>query len=184
MTNPRKPAKSRRPAGHKAALSHEATNTAALLTSAKRALEQFLDVQVDDDGALTFQHAGVPGAVSAVQLAEGLVVLSLTCVVAWDLPPEAGSDAGGAGPAGSGSEGSGSGSGSGSGGGGDVAARLALRAGEGLFGTLGAVRTERGYDVTLRYAFPAAGLEPTPLGTLLMLVISTASQLRSELLGS
>lgn len=176
MTNPRKPAKSRRPAGHKASLSHEATNTAALLTSAKRALEQFLDVQVDDDGALTFQHAGVPGAVSAVQLAEGLVVLSLTCVVAWDLPPEAGSDAGGAGPAGSGS-------GSVSGGG-DVAARLALRAGEGLFGTLGAVRTERGYDVTLRYAFPAAGLEPTPLGTLLMLVISTASQLRSELLGS
>ncbi|HET8642193.1 MAG TPA: hypothetical protein VFM37_09655 [Pseudonocardiaceae bacterium] len=167
-------------------MSHEATNTAALLTSAKRALEQFLDVQVDDDGALTFQHAGVPGAVSAVQLAEGLVVLSLTCVVAWDLPPEAGSDVGGAGPAGSGSgSGSGgSGGGSGGSGGGDVAARLALRAGEGLFGTLGAVRTERGYDVTLRYAFPAAGLEPTPLGTLLMLVISTASQLRSELLGS
>jgi len=162
VTNPRKPARSRRPAGHKAQLSNEATNTAALLTLAKRALEQFLDVQVDDDGALTFQHAGVPGAVSAVQLAEGLVVLSLTCVVAWDLPPDAGPDAQG----------------------GDLAARLALRAGEGLFGTLGAVRTERGYDVTLRYAFPAAGLDPAPLGTLLMLVISTASQLRSELLAS
>lgn len=164
MTNPRKPARSRRPAGQNPQPSSEATNTAALLTSAKQALEQFLDVQVDDDGALTFQHAGVPGAVSAVQLAEGLVVLSLTCVVAWDVPPSTGGEADG--------EGEGE----------DVAARLALRAGEGMFGTLGAVRTERGYDVTLRYAFPAAGLEPTPLGTLLMLVISTASQLRSELL--
>lgn len=138
----------------------EATNTAALLTAAKVALEQFLDVQVDDDGALTFQHAGVPGAVSAVQLADGLVVLSMTCVVAWDVPPAQDAEQ----PAE------------------DVPTRLALRAGEGLFGTLGVVRTERGYDVTLRYAFPATGLEPTPLGTLMMLVISTASQLRSELL--
>jgi len=162
VTNPRKPAgrkpqPSRKQAGRKAQPSSEATNTAALLTAAKEALEQFLEVQVDDDGALTFQHAGVPGAVSAVQLAEGLVVLSMTCVVAWDVPADGDGD-------------------------GDVAAGLALRAGEGMFGTLGAVRTERGYDVTLRYAFPAAGLDATPLGTLLMLVISTASQLRSELL--
>jgi hypothetical protein len=175
VTNPRKPARSRRPADRKPELSsettNEATNTAALLTSAKQALEQFLDVQVDDDGALTFQHAGVPGAVSAVQLAEGLVVLSMTCVVAWDVPAEPAEPAESTEPAEPDSAAVG-----------DVAARLALRAGEGLFGTLGAVRTERGYDVTLRYAFPAAGLEPTPLGTLLMLVISTASQLRSELL--
>ena len=51
----------------------------------------------------------------------------------------------------------------------------------GLFGTLGAVRTEHGVDVTLRYAFPATGMGVEPLGTLLMLVISTASQLRGEL---
>lgn len=157
MTNPRKPAKARKPAGRTAQPDTEASNTAALLTSAKVALEQFLDVQVDDDGALTFQHADVPGAVSAVQLAEGLVVLSMTCVVAWDVPARSDPVV-------------------------DVPAMLALRAGEGLFGTLGAVRTERGYDVTLRYAFPAAGLDAAPLGTLLMLVISTASQLRSELL--
>jgi len=36
--------------------------------------------------------------------------------------------------------------------------------------------------VTLRYAFPAAGLDTVPLGTLLMLVVSTASQVRGELL--
>jgi len=127
--------------------------TVGTLDVAKRALERYLDVNVDDDGALSFRHADVPGAVQAVELAEGLVMLSLTCVVAWDLP--AGSQ---------------------------VCEWVALRAGQGLFGTLGAVRTQQGVDVTLRYAFPAAGLDPLPLGTLLMLVISSASQLRTELM--
>jgi hypothetical protein len=152
VTN-RKPARTRKPPVRRIE-DTEACNTAVLLARAREALEQFIDVKIDDDGALSFQHAGVPGAVQAVQLAEGLVVLSLTCVVAWDVPAD--DD--------------------------NLAVRLAMRAGDGLFGTLGVVRTQAGYDVTLRYAFPAAGLEPAALGTLLMLVISTASQLRSELL--
>jgi hypothetical protein len=125
--------------------------TAGSLDTAREALERFLDVHVDDDGALSFRHADVAGAVQAVELIDGLVMLSLTCVVAWDVPADS-----------------------------DVCERVALRAGDGLFGTLGAVRTERGVDVTLRYAFPVTGLDTTPLGTLLMLVISTASQLRGE----
>jgi hypothetical protein len=129
-------------------------STASSLDAAREALERFLDVRVDPDGALSFQHAEVPGALQAVELADGLVVLSLTCVVAWDLPADAA-----------------------------MYERLALRAGQGLFGTLGAVTTDRGLDVVLRYAFPSTSLESTALGTLLMLVISTASQLRSELLG-
>ncbi|MGH3906424.1 MAG: hypothetical protein ACRDTE_19930 [Pseudonocardiaceae bacterium] len=127
--------------------------TQELLDSARTALERYQDVEVDDDGALTFRHSDVPCAVQAVELAEGLVVLSLTCVVAWDLPGEEG-----------------------------IAERIATRAGQGLFGTLGQVRTDRGVDVTLRYTFPAVGLDPVPLGTLLMLVVSTASQVRGELL--
>lgn len=127
--------------------------TQELLDTARRALERYQDVEVDDDGALTFRHSDVPCAVQAVELAEGLAVLSLTCVVAWDLPGEAG-----------------------------IAERVATRAGQGLFGTLGQVRTDRGIDVTLRYTFPAAGLDTVPLGTLLMLVVSTASQVRGELL--
>ncbi|QUH01083.1 hypothetical protein HUO13_09835 [Saccharopolyspora erythraea] len=134
-------------------MTQEAATTAELMTAAKEALETYHDVHVDDDGALTFRHAEVPCAVQAMQLAEGLTVLSLTCVVAWDLPH---SD--------------------------QLAQSAAERAGQGLFGTLGVVRTERGMDVTLRYAFPAQGMDPTPLGTLLMLVVSTASQLRGELL--
>jgi hypothetical protein len=133
--------------------SDEASTTAGLLTTAAQALEQFHDVHVDDDGALTLRHGDVPCAVQAMQLAEGLAVLSLTCVVAWDLEDS---------PA--------------------LAATVAERAGEGLFGTLGVVRTDRGLDVTLRYTFPATGLTASALGTLLMLVVSTASQVRGELL--
>ncbi|WP_236796168.1 hypothetical protein [Amycolatopsis sp. GM8] len=130
----------------------EAADTAELLGRARAALERYLEVHVDDDGALTFAHAGVPGVIQSTQLAEGLTVLSLTCVVAWDLPDKPG-----------------------------LAASAAERAGEGLFGTLGVTHTERGLDLTLRYAFPAQGLDIPALGTLLMLVISTASQLRAEL---
>ncbi|MGH4001620.1 MAG: hypothetical protein ACRDTJ_29630 [Pseudonocardiaceae bacterium] len=129
--------------------------TRELLDATRVALERYQDVTVDGDGSLTFQHSEVPCAVQAMALAEGLLVLSLTCVVAWDVDDD-----------------------------GQLAERIATRAGQGLFGTLGLVRGERGVDVTLRYAFPAAGLDTVPLGTLLMLVVSTASQVRTELLAS
>jgi hypothetical protein len=121
------------------------------LEAARKALELFHDVSVDDDGALSFRHGDVPCAVQGMELAEGLTVLSLTVVVAWDLA-------------------------------GEVAVWVAERAGQGLFGTLGVISSERGTDVMLRYAFPADGLKPEPLSTLLMLVVSTASQVRGELL--
>lgn len=128
-------------------------NDTELLGRAREALERYLEVRVDPDGAITFAHAGVPCVIQSSELAEGLTVLSLTCVVGWDLPDRPG-----------------------------VAAAAAERAGEGLFGTLGVIHTERGLDMTLRYAFPAQGLDSAALGTLLMLVVSTASQLRTELL--
>ena len=55
------------------------------LEAARKALELFHDVAVDDDGALSFRHGDVPCAVQGMELAEGLTVLSLTCVVAGDL---------------------------------------------------------------------------------------------------
>ena len=122
------------------------------LDLARVALERYVEVTVDDDGAMTFRHGDVPCALQGLELAEGLPVLSLTCVVGWDLPREE-----------------------------DIPARVGLRAGEGLFGTLGATASERGWDVTLRYAFPAAGLGEAALGTLLMLVVSNASAVRAEL---
>ncbi len=126
---------------------------ATLLATAKEALERFHDVREDDDGALSFRHGEVPCALQGIELSEGLDVLSLTCVVAWDLPADS-----------------------------LAPTQLAERAGQGLFGTLGAVRTDRGWDVTLRYVFPAAALGVEAMGTLLMLVVSNASQLRTDLL--
>ena len=124
------------------------------LEVARAALERFHDVTVDDDGAITFAHGGVLCVVQGLELEEGLPVLNLTCVVAWDLPPED-----------------------------DVPTRVAMGAGEGLFGTPRVIRGEKGWDVTLRYAFPAAGLEEKAMGTLLMLVVGHASALRAELTG-
>ncbi|WP_372666728.1 YbjN domain-containing protein [Amycolatopsis kentuckyensis] len=132
----------------------EAAETAELLTQAKDALERYLEVRVDDDGALTFAHGDVPCVIQATRLGEGLTVLSLTCVVGWDLPDHP-----------------------------DLSVAVAERAGQGLFGTLGVGHSDGGLDVTLRYAFPAAGLDAAALGTLLMLVVSTASQLRTDLPG-
>jgi hypothetical protein len=122
-----------------------------MLEVARTALERYHDVQVDDDGALTFAHGGVVCAVQGTELDEGLPVLNLTCVVAWDLPDD------------------------------DVPTRVALGVGEGLFGTPRVIRGERGWDVTLRYAFPAAGLDEKAMGTLLMLVVASASSMRAEL---
>lgn len=122
-----------------------------MLRNARGALERFHDVQVDDDGALTFAHGGVLCVVQGTELEEGLPVLNLTCVVAWDLPDD------------------------------DIPSRVGLGVGEGLFGTPRVVHGEHGWDVTLRYAFPAAGLAEQPMGTLLMLVVSSASSMRAEL---
>ncbi len=124
-----------------------------ILDIARVALERYHEVVVDDDGTLTFAHGGVVCAVQGTELEEGLPVLNLTCVVAWDLPAD------------------------------DVPTRVALGAGEGLFGTPRVVRGERGWDVTFRYAFPAAGLDEKAMGTLLMLVVAGASSMRTELAG-
>jgi hypothetical protein len=123
------------------------------MAKAREALEMYHEVFVDDDGTLTFRHSEVPCAVQAMQLAEGLNVLSVQCVVAWDLPDSV-----------------------------ETVTAVADRGGEALFGTAAVVHTDAGIDVTLRYTFPAEGLDATALGTLLMLVVSGASQLRLDLL--
>jgi len=123
-----------------------------MLQIARDALERYHDVTVDDDGTLTFAHGGVLCVLQGLELEEGLPVLNLTCVVAWDLPVDS-----------------------------DIPTRVAMGAGEGLFGTPRVIRGEHGWDVTLRYAFPAVGLDEKAMGTLLMLVVSSASSLRAEL---
>jgi hypothetical protein len=123
-----------------------------MLAVARKALERFHDVTADEDGSLSFAHGGVVCALQGLDLEEGLPVLNLTCVVAWDLPAES-----------------------------DVPTQVALGVGEGLFGTPRVIRGSAGWDITWRYAFPAAGLDEKAMGTLLMLVVSGASSLRAAL---
>lgn len=126
---------------------------AELLGLAREALAGYVELSVDDDGSLTFVHSGVPCAVQAVQLAEGLAVLSTTCVLGWDLSATP-----------------------------ELDARVARLGAEVQFGGLGLLQRDTGADVTLRYAFPAAGLDAEPLATLLLLVVGGASRARAELL--
>ncbi|WP_127783441.1 hypothetical protein [Rhodococcus sp. X156] len=126
-----------------------------LLAEARTALERYVDVAVDPSGALAFAHGEVPCAAQAIELAEGLVVLSVTCVIAWDLDRSAVLDA------------------------------AVARAGANVqFGALGLLDDGDRADVTLRYAFPAAGLDTEALATLLLLVLSAASHARTEVLAA
>ncbi|MEO6881859.1 MAG: hypothetical protein ABI181_13060 [Mycobacteriaceae bacterium] len=125
-----------------------------VLDAARSALQGYVDVTTDDDGSLSFLHSGVPCAVQAVELAPGLVVLSMTCVLGWDLAP---------GP--------------------DLDAQVARLGSLVQFGGLGVVQRDTTADVTLRYAFPAAGLAADALATLLLLVVSGAGRTATQLGG-
>ena len=57
------------------------TATQELLDSARMALERYQDVEVDDDGALTFRHSDVPCAVQAVELSILYAVFASTVTV-------------------------------------------------------------------------------------------------------
>ena len=126
---------------------HEST-----LDLARAALERYVEVTVDDDGAMTFRHGDVPCALQGLELAEGLPVLSLTCVVGWDLPRDE-----------------------------DVPARVGLARGRGALrhARRHGERARLGRHAPL--CVPRGGLGEAALGTLLMLVVSNASAVRAEL---
>ncbi|MEO9222716.1 MAG: hypothetical protein ABI251_13280 [Mycobacteriaceae bacterium] len=127
-------------------------SAAELLAAAHTALERYVEVLVDPDGVLAFVHAEMPCAVQSAELTEGLVVLSVTCVVLWELDRSSALN------------------------------RAVVRVGADVqYGALGLLDDGERADVTLRYAFPAAGLNTDALGTMLLLVLSSASHARSEL---
>ena len=106
-------------------------------------LAQVMPVQVEDDGALTVRHDGSFASLRTIQVAEGLELISLSQLLAWDLPLNA-----------------------------DLRARVAAQANSAMFGTV--ALTERPgdlADVMLRYNFPAGGLDPSALQTLVLMVL-------------
>ncbi|WP_220471714.1 hypothetical protein [Tomitella gaofuii] len=104
------------------------------------------------DGSVSFHFGGAPCAVHVAQIADGLEMVSVTCVVAWDVPDDE-----------------------------RLGALLAAARERAQFGTLRAVAQGGGdsADVVLQYAFPGSGLADEPLRTLLLLVLGGAAEARA-----
>lgn len=123
-------------------------------------LGQALPVDVEDDGALTVRHEGTFASLRTVMIADGLELISLTQVLAWDLVPDA-----------------------------ELRKRVAAQAAKTMLGTVMLVEHPAGgstgqrADAVLRYNFPAMGLGEQSLLTLVLMVLSAGADVRSALVG-
>ncbi len=130
-------------------------------------LDGFVDaVTREADGALTVRHDGTIASLRVVMIAEGLELVSLTQILAWDLPLDA-----------------------------KLRTAVADHAHGTLLGTVslatksgsseiaaGAKRnSKKAADVLLRYNFPAAGLSDEALRTLILLVLGAGADIRRAL---
>ena len=109
----------------------------------------------DGDGSFGFDYGAVPFALQVVTLTEGLDVVSLTGVLAWDLPL-----------------------------GDEVRNRVATAAEALQFGSIHVIERESVADVIVRYSFPATGLEDSPLTTMLLLVLDGVAEARDNVAGT
>jgi hypothetical protein len=124
-------------------------------------LNEILPVQEEDDGAVTVHHDDTFASLRVVTIAEGLDMVSLTQILAWDLPLDA-----------------------------KTRAKVAKHAYDTLLGTVSLVEkssaaakrnSKKTADVLLRYNFPAAGLSDDALRTLIMMVLATGGDVRRAL---
>lgn len=126
-------------------------------------LDDILPVQREDDGALTVHHDETFASLRVVTIAEGLEMVSLTQILVWDLPVDS-----------------------------KIRNKIARHARDSLLGTVSMVEknadkqaargnAKKAGDVLLRYNFPAAGLTDDALRTLILLVLSTGSDVRRDL---
>ena len=131
-------------------------------------LRDVLPVEEEPDGALTVRHDGTFASLRVVNIAEGLDLVSLTQILAWDLPLTK-----------------------------KVSDQVAKQAHDSNFGSVtlvekvgeegGAAQLRQGAaktaDVMLRYNFPGAGLTDDALRTLILLVLDTGAEIRRSLTG-
>lgn len=115
--------------------------------------EALLPATREDDGALTVHHDGTVAALRVVSVGEGLDMVSLNQILAWDLPCD---DA--------------------------LRTTVAEHTRGTLLGTVSLVEKGGTADVLLRYNFPGSGLTDEALGTLIMMVLSTGADVRRTLL--
>lgn len=129
-------------------------------------LADVLPLEEEADGAVTVRHDGTIASLRVVNIAEGLDLISLTQIVAWDLPLTK-----------------------------KTRDQIANQARDSNFGSVSltektnekAVQRNSGKgaskvgDVMLRYNFPGAGLTDDALKTLILLVLDTGAEIRRTL---
>jgi hypothetical protein len=129
-------------------------------------LRDVLPVEEEPDGGLTVRHNGTFASLRVVNIVEGLDLVSLTQVLAWDLPLTKKI--------------------------GDLVAQHARNTNFGsvtVVEKLSAKAVQRNsgksasktVDVMLRYNFPGAGLTDDALRTLILLVLDSGAQMRGTL---
>ena len=123
-------------------------------------------VEEEPDGALTVRHGGTIASLRVVNIVEDLDLISLTQILAWDLPLTK-----------------------------KISDQIAKLARDSNFGSVTvtekvnekAVRRNSGRgaaksaDVMLRYNFPGGGLTDDALRTLILLVLDTGAEMRRAL---
>jgi hypothetical protein len=127
-------------------------------------LGEVLPVEEESDGALTVRHDGTFASLRVVTVAEDLDLVSLTQVLAWDLPMTKG-----------------------------TRDQVAEQAHSTLLGSVALVEkvseatakrnSDKTADVMLRYNFPGSGLTDHALRTLILMVIDKGAEIRRALTG-
>jgi hypothetical protein len=118
-------------------------------------LGQVLPVQSEDDGALTVRHDGTLASLRTLHIAEGLEIISLNQLLAWDVPSTA-----------------------------ELRDRVTAQAAGTMFGTVTLSEDSDGNaEVMLRYNFPAGRLEEPALQTLVLMVLAQGAEVARALTG-
>lgn len=131
-------------------------------------LRDVLPVEEEPDGALTVRHNGTLASLRVVNIAEGLDLVSLTQILAWDLPLTK-----------------------------KISDQIAKQARDSNFGSVTLVEkvnqkavqrnsgksASKTVDVMQRYNFPGGGLTDDALRTLVLLVLDTGAEIRQKLTG-
>ena len=126
-------------------------------------LRDVIPVEEEPDGALTVRHNGTLASLRVVNIAEDLDLVSLTQILAWDLPLTK-----------------------------KISDQIAKQAHDSNFGSVTLVEkvnekavrrnssksASKTADVMLRYNFPGGGLTDDALRTLILLVLDTGAEIR------
>lgn len=115
-------------------------------------LGSVVPVTEEDDGALTVRHDGTLASLRVVSVADGLELISLSQILAWDVPLDR-----------------------------QIRARIAEQARNTMLGTVILIEKKRIGEVLLRYNFPGAGLTDDALCTLILMVLATGADVRRAL---